>query len=99
VQDVSSGPGRENPTALSLHLFESGTIPIDRFTNYKSLSAVDNVYSQAITLHNFDEGPNYFSVRCEAMVSRRFRVVVFQSEANIEPGHEYHGEVCPGDWA
>ena len=99
MQDVSSGPGRENPTALSLHLFESGTIPIDRFTNYKSLSAVDNVYSQAINVHNFHAGSNYFSIKCEADAGRRFRVIIFRVESFIMPGHEYHGEVCPGDWA
>ena len=59
---------------------------------------MDNVYSQAINVHNFHSGPNYFSVKCEAAAGRRYRVIVFEVESLIVPGHEYHGEVCPGDW-
>ena len=65
---------------------------------HRAERAVDGVYSVAINVHNFHAGPNYFSVKCSVASARRFRVTVFRVESLIEPGHEYHGEVCPASW-
>ena len=100
VEDLSAAGGvSNNQEALSLHLYTKGYIPDDRQTDYSHDLAYEGIYSIAINLHNFHEGTSYFSVQCKPYVSmRRFRVVVYAVESQLQLGHEYHGEVCPGEW-
>eukprot|EP00966_Prymnesium_polylepis_P055098 1273951-Prymnesium_polylepis.1 len=93
VSDASSTEGHDNPTALSLHLYDH-----DGATQAATYKAVNGIYSVAVNLHNFAVGDTNFAVKCEGAGERRYSVIVYQVEQILELGHEYHGEVCPGEW-
>ena len=100
VEDLdATSAGMSNAEALALYQFDD-QIPPDRKSEHKSTRAVDGIYSVAINLHNFHAGMSFFSVQCNDVgdQTRRFRAVLNQIEQILDIGHEYHGEVCPGDW-
>ena len=89
-----------NDRALALHLFDNA-IPNDRHTEHVASQAIDGIYSVAINMHNFHAGERFFSIQCaggDFNAVRRFRTVIFQVEQILQLDHEYHGEVCPGEW-
>ena len=86
--------GGLRPTALSLHVYEGGIIPQDRYTEHRDERGLGGLWSVAINRH-FDTGGSivYFSVKCGSAFVR-FRLVVHEVQVPLTPGQVTFGEVC-----
>lgn len=91
VQDLSAASGL-NPNALTVLLFQDGSIPENRQTEHSSSSASgDGLYSVAVSSYDIHAGTYYVSVRAETDVTIPFRIVAMKVHAELTLGVTQHG--------
>lgn len=90
--------------AVSVFMW-AGEIPLTRKSQYFTDRSFDDVYSLAISKHEFEpflhDGSSmvriFFGVLCGAK-DVEFRSFVSFVKSKMDTSHAAHGEVCPGDW-
>jgi hypothetical protein len=86
-----------NPTGLGVFLYHGSAIPDDRRTEHSQQYTSDGIYAVAVSVNDIKPGTFFLSVRCNGD-GVRFKIIVHEIEALMEPGHKLHGVVCPGEW-
>ena len=90
--------------AVSVYMWAE-RIPLTRKSEYFTARSYNNVYSLAISMHEFEpfieHGSSsirlFFGVWCGQRDST-FRSFVSFVKSKLDSGHAAHGEVCPGEW-
>jgi len=90
--------------AVSVYMWAE-RIPLTRKSEYFTARSYNNVYSLAISMHEFEpfieHGSSsirlFFGVWC-GQRDTTFRSFVSFVKSKLDSGHAAHGEVCPGEW-
>jgi hypothetical protein len=95
--EVEDKGANDNPSALSIHLFEND-ISDERATEHREEYSSEGIYSIAVSYHDLHPGNFYLSVKCGSEAVPQFTIIAMLVPAALDQGTTYHGEVCPGEW-